>query len=450
MAHRKSLEQKKINREGQIGQHCVRRNSEYQRYLKMKKEMDHLSKNFDVAILGGGMVGLSIANQLIEKKITKNIVIIEKESQLGAHTSGRNSGVLHAGIYYKPKTIKAKVCVEGSKRLQEWIKDRGLPINQCGKVIVPTKKDLDGQLDILRSRGIANGATVEVWDEKQLYEAAPEAKSASGRALWSPNTAVVKPIKVIQTLQKELEEKGVTFLMNEKNWANEITENKIKLTTGKTVSYGYLFNCTGLHADSIAHKFGVGLEYKIMPFKGLYWQIRKECNIQPKMNIYPVPDLNVPFLGVHITPSADPEPIVTIGPTATPAWGRENYRGWVGIEPELLIRNSSILAKQYILNQGSFRRYTHEQAFLSLQPLLLRSARLLIPELTSENIERSQKIAIRSQLYNKKTMVLEDDFICLKGMKSTHVLNAISPAFTASFALGDLILAQSGLEGMGS
>ena len=147
----------------------------------------------EIVIIGAGMVGQSIAYQLIERKISNNIIIIEKENEVGLHTSGRNSGVLHAGLYYKPDSLKAKVSVKGSKRLKNWILENKLSINSCGKIIVPTEIYLDKQLEVLAEEGIKNGAKVEFLDEKSLHEREPQTKSASGRALWSPNTAVVKP-----------------------------------------------------------------------------------------------------------------------------------------------------------------------------------------------------------------------------------------------------------------
>ena len=401
------------------------------------------SHQCDVLILGGGIVGLSIAHQLLERQITSSITIIDKEPELGRHSSGRNSGVLHAGLYYKPGSIKARVCVDGARRLRAWVEERGLPINPCGKVIVPPRAELDGQLEVLAERGRANGATVEFWDEQQLHELIPEARSASGRALWSPNTAVVKPLKVVHRLQQELRQQGVRLITASPGWRVQPDQCSITLSDGSKLSYGHLYNCTGLQADRVAHQFGVGLNYSLLPFKGLYWQLKPDCPIQPRTNLYPVPDLSVPFLGIHFTPSADATPLVSIGPTATPAWGRENYRGLEGIEPAMAAANLALLARQYLANRGGFRRYVHEQAFLALPPLLLKAAQELIPSVRAEHIEISQKVGIRSQLFNRLTQRLEDDFLCLPGLSSTHVLNAISPAFTASFALADLILDEA-------
>jgi L-2-hydroxyglutarate oxidase LhgO len=398
------------------------------------------SSTADALILGGGMVGLCLAHQLLERGITTSITVLDKEPDLGRHSSGRNSGVLHAGLYYKPGSIKAQVCVAGARRLRAWVEERQLPLNPCGKVIVPPRGELDPQLDVLAERGRANGAQVEFWDEQQLRALIPEARSASGRALWSPNTAVVKPISVVRRLQQELADRGVVFLEGQAGWTAEPERRQLRLADGGTIAYGHLFNCAGLQADRVAHQFGVGLHYGLLPFKGLYWQLKRDCPIQPRTNLYPVPDLDVPFLGVHFTPSAEAIPLVSIGPTATPAWGRENYRGLQGLEPAMAAANLALLARQYLANQGGFRRYVHEQAFLALPPLLLRAAQELIPAVRAEHVELSQKVGIRSQLFNTSSQRLEDDFLCLPGPSSTHVLNAISPAFTASFALADLIL----------
>ena len=389
------------------------------------------------------MVGLSIAHQLLERGITSKITILDKEPELGLHSSGRNSGVLHAGLYYKPGSLKAQVCVEGAQRIRSWVEERGLPLNPCGKVIVPPRAELDAQLDVLAERGRANGAKVEFLDSDQLRELIPEARTASGRALWSPNTAVVKPISVVRKLRQDLADRGVKIQNSQRHFIAHPLQQQLELSDGTKLSYGHLYNCTGLQADRVATTFGVGSKYSLLPFKGLYWQLKASCPFQPRTNLYPVPDLSVPFLGVHFTPSADETPVVSIGPTATPAFGRENYRGLKAIEPLMAASNTGILARQYLTNRGGFRRYVHEQAFLGLPPFLIRAAQELIPSVKSEHIELSQKVGIRSQLYNRETNRLEDDFLCLPGPNSTHVLNAISPAFTASFALADLIIDQS-------
>ena len=400
--------------------------------------------NFDLVIVGGGMVGLSLANQILERGISKSICILDKEKELGLHSSGRNSGVLHAGIYYKPNSLKAKVCISGAKRLKEWIKDRKLPLNNCGKLIIPQSEDLDHQLDELLKRGRANGAKVELINDKEIYDFCSYAKSASGRAIWSENTSVVNPKSVLYQLEKELIDRGVTILKSQKNLDFKV-HNKYISTSKTKINYGHLINCSGVEAAQIAHKFNVGKELYIIPFKGIYWQLKKSSSIKISTNLYPVPDLNMPFLGVHFTPNSNPLGNVSIGPTATFTLGRENYNGLKGIEILRSIRNLGTIVKLYYSNKGGFRGYIHQQSLQNFPFLMINEAKKIIPKITLYDIEPSKKVGIRSQLYNSSANKFEDDFICKNGYQSTHVMNAISPAFTSSFSLADLILENSKL-----
>ena len=395
-------------------------------------------------IIGSGMVGLSIANQLLERGFSKNIACLDKEEKIGMHSSGRNSGVLHAGIYYDPASLKAKVCVKGSRRLKKWVEERKLSINPCGKVVVPQRPELDDQLELLASRGEKNGAKVEFWNKTQLSDYMPEAYTSSGRALWSPNTCVVNPIEVLNRLYEELKNGGVKFF-NKKdfetnNYFIDSNSSVVSLGNNLKIKYDYLINCAGLGADKLAHKFNVGLNYKIMPFKGLYWELKSPDKFNIKSNLYPVPDLNVPFLGVHFTPSAGKYSKVTIGPTATFAFGRENYKGIKNIEIISSLTNFKDIFTLYLTNKGGFRKYVNEQSLLSIQPFFIKAAKELVPKIKIKDIKISNKVGIRSQLFNLKTHKLENDFICEKNQNTTHVLNAISPAFTASFELADYII----------
>lgn len=400
-----------------------------------------MSKNFfDIIIIGGGMVGLSTAFQLINRKICKKILIIDKESKLGLHSSGRNSGVLHAGLYYKPNSLKAKVCIEGAKRLKEWIIDNELSINNCGKIIVPQKLKLDPQIDLLYERGKVNGAKVEIINEKELKMFIPQARSASGRALWSPNTSVVNPKQIIDRLKEQVSDNGVKFILGKQ--INNINPkcNEIIIEGDKTLKFGHLINCAGLGALNIANFYGLGKEYNLIPFKGLYWDLIDNSNFNIKHNLYPVPDLDLPFLGVHFTPDGQSPSKICIGPTAVPALGIENYKGIQNIQIINFVRNVTLLSKEYLLGNTKFRNYVNQQAFHIFKPFVWESAKLIIPELKYEDLRISKKVGIRPQLFNKFTRKLEDDFICNSAKDSTHILNAISPAFTASFEFADTII----------
>ena len=399
---------------------------------------------FDVIIIGGGIVGLSIAYLISEKNKSLNLLIIDKEKEIGLHSSGRNSGVLHAGIYYKPETLKAKVSVEGAKLLKEWCREESLPLLTCGKVISPQLIELDPQLDLLLERGRKNGAKVDLIDSKDFYKLVPDGRTSSGRALWSPNTCVVKPYLVLQRLKKILEDRGVKFSLNSNIISCSNKKKSITLRTGNLCeikSYGHLFNCSGLQADRIAKLFNLAKDLSILPFKGIYWSLREDAPFNFKTNLYPVPNLSVPFLGVHVTPSPSGE--VTLGPTAIPAFGRENYRGISNFEPLMSIDFISVLISQFILNKSGFRQYATDQALQGFKPIFLNSAKLLVPKIESKHLELSSKVGIRAQLFNKKEKKLVDDFYVETTSSSTHVLNAISPAFTASFALAEVIIDKS-------
>ena len=393
-----------------------------------------------VVIIGSGIVGMTIAYQLLTRKLSKDILIIEKENLPGKHTSGRNSGVVHSGLYYKPDSLKAKVCVKGSKRLRRWVSDRNLYLNKCGKLILPTNEYLNNRISELYDRGKKNGCNVEIWDLAKLKNKFPYVNLTCGRALWSPNTSIISPIEILSTLYNELKEKKVDFLFNSEITSVNQSMNFIEVNKNKKIYFDYLFNCAGLNADKVAKLFDLGSNYKLMPFKGQYLQLKTNFKYKVSSNIYPVPDLNIPFLGIHFTPGSSG---TYIGPTATLALGRENYKGIDSLEPYSLIGNINILAKQYLSGKNGFRRYFHEQAFQTFRPFFIKSAKQLIPSIKAENLKYSSKSGIRAQLIDLKNLKLVDDFISLETKNSIHVLNAISPAFTSGFELADLIINKS-------
>jgi L-2-hydroxyglutarate oxidase LhgO len=398
------------------------------------------SKTIDICIIGSGIVGMSIAHQIIERFPSLSISILEKEVDVGLHGSGRNSGVLHAGLYYKPGSIKANICVKGGRRLLAWCEYEGLPVLKCGKVVTPQKPELDSQLDILLKYGRANGATVELIDEKQFKELVPDGYTSTGRAIWSPDTCIVKPIQIIQKLKQRLQERGVNFLFFQEHWKVATNSKQIILADGMKLSYDHLINCAGLQADRVAQQFGVGKKYTMLPFKGNYWQLKKDAPFKFNTNLYPVPDLEVPFLGVHATPSVDG--VTYLGPTATLAMGRENYTGLQGVEPLTTLGFLRHMATQVVIDK-KMRNYVYNQAFDWTPKNFLSAVKTIIPKIEMIHIERSSKVGIRPQLYDKNNRKLVQDFVMLDGPSSTHVVNAISPAFTASFELADYILDNS-------
>ncbi len=402
----------------------------------------------DIAIIGCGMVGLAIAHQLKQKNPNISIEIIDKENQIGLHSSGRNSGILHAGIYYPPNSLKAKVCINGAKRLKQWCQKKGLDILECGKVITPQDPKFDDQLDVLLNRGIKNGAEVYLINEQEFYSKVPYGRTSTGRALWSPNTCVVKPMEILKALASDLQRDNVRFNLGYKISNIEVKKKYLRLDNNdisqkKTIElhYGHLFNTAGLHADRVAKSFDVGDNLTLLPFKGLYWKLDSNAPINFQTNLYPVPDLDLPFLGIHISPNLDGN--TYLGPTAIPAWGRENYYDFNGIEPLMAMNFLGHISRQLWKDSNGFRRYAIEQGIQGIKPFFLQAAQKLAPSLKSEHLIECKKVGIRPQLYDQAQGKLIQDFLVREGVSSTHVLNAISPAFTASFALADLILENS-------
>jgi len=385
-------------------------------------------------IVGAGITGLTIARELIEEGV-EDIVIIEKENSLGAHASGRNSGVLHAGIYYSPGTYKARFCVEGNRLMKEYCRENGLALKETGKVIVTDEIRQDVLFE-LKKRADQSGAESIIIDQKQLREIEPYA-APSEKALYSPNTAVINPMEILVSIKEELESTRKVRFMFTTSFSG-LRDSSIAITNQGTIRFKKFINAAGSFADKIAHSFGVGSQYKVLPFKGTYKRLTKERSYLVRGNIYPVPDLRNPFLGVHFTRGVDGN--VYIGPTAIPAFGREEY----GFLNDLSIESLSILGRDILLfftNDG-FRAAAVSETKKYLRKYLLSEAQKLLPEVKMDDIQDTPKVGIRPQLVDWKSKELVMDFIVLKDGNSLHILNAISPAFTCSMAFAKHVVKE--------
>lgn len=394
----------------------------------------------DFLVIGAGIVGLSMAKVLRERFPEAKICVLEKEANVGKHASGRNSGVLHSGIYYPPNSLKGKLCVEGAQALREYCAEYQLPLDTVGKVLVPTTFEEDQYLETLQERGVANGATVEIINESELYRLEPATRSFSGRALYSPQAAVFDPLSILQHLQQKLVSQGVEIVFNQK--VSQAAPERQQVTThqGSVYQFEHLINTAGLQADIIAKQFNIGTNFALLPFKGLYYELRPDSPIRFNGLVYPVPDLRIPFLGVHFTKSVSGK--VYVGPTAIPAFGRENYKGLENIEWQELPAIVYHLGNQYRLNHQGFRTYTHQEAFRFFKHNFLKAAKALVPALKGRDLLPSAKVGIRPQLLNKNNQTLVMDFLVESGPYSTHVLNAVSPAYTSALAFARLVVEQ--------
>src|SRR5512142_2663891 len=289
-----------------------------------------LPERTEVLVVGGGIVGLTIARELLRRG-KGDVVVLEREPELGAHASGRNSGVLHAGIYYAPDSTKARTCLSGNKLMRAFCEEKGLPVLAAGKVIVARTEEELPTLEELHRRATANGARVRFVDEKELAELEPMARTV-GKALHSLDTAAVDPKLVLKALRAELEAAGVRIVTGCR-FLGRAGPERARTTAGE-ISFGRLVNAAGAHCDEVARAFGVSEHYRLIPFKGIYRKLKPGATFPVNGNIYPVPDIRNPFLGVHFSRSVHGD--VYLGPTAIPALGRENYGLLAGAGAEAL------------------------------------------------------------------------------------------------------------------
>jgi len=388
--------------------------------------------NYDIVILGAGIVGLTLARELASQKAGR-ILILEKERQLGVHASGRNSGVIHAGLYYAPDSQRARFCRDGSTRLHAYAEEHNIPLLRCGKVIVATREENVATLETILERAKQNRVEVQKISLAELRELEPQAKSNS-HALWSPKTSVVDSKAVLQSLLRELRDLHVEVSFDER--ARNFAPNTHQLTTAKRqIHYGYLINAAGVYADEIAKSFGLAKDYRILPFKGLYWKAAPEFAAQIQRLIYPAPDVRMPFLGVHITRTTDGH--VLFGPTAMPALGRENYSGLQNFSWSDTPAIATNLARMWLANKNSFRNYVNQEIRRYSSRAFYQEARQLVQNLNRSDIAGFYKVGIRAQLVNTAKGLLEMDFVVQRTSNSVHILNAISPAFTCSFAMAE-------------
>jgi L-2-hydroxyglutarate oxidase LhgO len=372
------------------------------------------------------------------------ILILEKEPSLGAHASGRNSGVVHAGLYYTPDTLKARFCVEGNTLLKTYCRENGLTLRETGKVIVTRGPEELGGLLELKRRADASGAVAEIIDGQRLHEIEPHA-STFEKAIYSPNTAVIRPKEVLEALAQELRESGRVSLLTGTAFLGVEGSGSVRSSQG-SIRFGHLINTAGAFADQVAHQFGLGREYKILPFKGTYMKAATERTHLVLGNVYPVPDLRNPFLGTHFTRTADDE--VYVGPTAIPAFGREDYGLPRGIGRE----TADILWRDLVLlfRNAGFRSAALSEPKKVFKRRVFAEARRLVPALRLGDLQKAEKVGIRPQLVHWPSKKLVLDFVILRDGSSLHVLNAISPAFTSSMAFArhavDLLLEAKGQE----
>jgi L-2-hydroxyglutarate oxidase LhgO len=391
---------------------------------------------YDVVVVGAGIVGLATTLALMKRKPTAKIAVLDKEDKVAAHQTGHNSGVIHSGIYYKPGSLKAKLCVSGAQMMREYCTTHGIHFETCGKLIIATDESELKPLQTLYDRATANGVPgVTHISAEELRAVEPHAAGLA--ALRSPMTGIVDYKQVSQAMRADAEDVGVEFKLS--SAVKSIRSNggvQVETTQGD-VSAKYLVNCAGLYSDVVARMMGQAADVQIVPFRGEYYMIKPERHDLVRGLIYPVPDPRFPFLGVHFTRTVHGE--VEAGPNAVLAFAREGYKmGKLSAREfggTLAYSGFWKMAfKYWRMGASEFYRSFSKAAFV-------RSLQRLVPDIQESDVEHGGA-GVRAQAIDRSG-ALVDDFRLVETPAALHVLNAPSPAATASLAIGEYIAARA-------
>ena len=389
----------------------------------------------DFLVIGGGVIGVNLALEAKRRFPDAQVTLLEKEASCGEHASGRNSGVLHAGFYYTADSLKARLTRDGNHQLAEYCEQHGLGINRCGKLVVARNADELPVLDELLLRAKNNGVELHDITEEEARKIEPRVRTHE-RALYAPATASVDPQEVMGSFVSNAKQLGIHILNNTRYLG---TRDGVVNTTHGDISAGYIINAAGLYADRIARDFGFAQRYRILPFKGLYLYANDQ--VEPlRTNVYPVPDLRNPFLGVHHTVTLDGRS--KIGPTAIPCFWREHYRGVQNFRLGEFLEVVGREAELFIRNDFDFRKLAWDEMQKIYRPRLVRLAGELINGIRPEQYTKWGLPGIRAQLLDTETRKLEMDFKMEGDKESFHILNAVSPAFTCAMPFSEFTFQQ--------
>ena len=391
-----------------------------------------MKQNYDITIIGGGIVGTATAFSILNR-MSANLILLEAETVLAAHQTGNNSGVIHSGLYYKPGSLKAANCTTGREMMYAFCQKHKLPFDKCGKIVVATSKDEIPALNMLEERGIANGLSgIKRLPASEIKEYEPHASGIDG--LFVPQTGIVDYVAVTNKYADLIREKGGEIKTKSKLVSvKRDGKDLILFTDHEEYRTKFIVNCGGLQSDRIAKLFGVDPKLQIIPFRGEYYQLKKEKEYLVKNLIYPVPDPQFPFLGVHFTRMIKGG--VEAGPNAVLAFKREGYKKTDFsfrdiLEMKLYPGFWKMAAKYYKMGFQEFRRSFSKELFV-------QSLQKLIPEIQPEDIKVGGA-GVRAQALERDGKLV-DDFRIVEAERMVHVLNAPSPAATASLSIGKTI-----------
>ncbi|MFM8650922.1 MAG: L-2-hydroxyglutarate oxidase, partial [Acidimicrobiaceae bacterium] len=387
----------------------------------------------DVVVVGGGIVGLATAYAVLKKNPKTEIVVLEKESQVGAHQTRHNSGVIHSGLYYKPGSLKAKNCLNGYAKLLQFCDENNIAHEICGKVVVATSQAEFAQLEMLYQRGLANGLTgIRKLNSSEIQEIEPFCSGVAG--FFVPQTGIVDYGQMVDVLEQKVLGLGAEVLMNQQVvQIDEQSDVVVAQTQSCMVFAKKLVSCAGLQSDRVANQTESAHDLRILPFRGEYFELEPSAKHLVRNLIYPVPDPNFPFLGVHFTRRIDGT--IECGPNAVLAFAREGYR-----KTDFSLRDFSqtlswpgfrkIARKYWRTGLGEYHRSMSKAAFV-------RALQKLVPEIEEKHLKPAGS-GVRAQACSRDGLLLDDFEIRTSG-RVTHVCNARSPSSKSSLAIGEAI-----------
>jgi L-2-hydroxyglutarate oxidase LhgO len=389
-----------------------------------------VAQPYDVAIVGGGIVALATARALAERAPRTRLLILEKEPRLASHQTGHNSGVIHSGIYYRPGSYKARLCVEGARLMVQFCEAQGIKVERCGKVIVATREDELPRLDTLFERGKANGVPdLAMIGPERARDLEPHA--AALRAIHSPNTGIVDYSEVAAALGRDLVARGVRIETGARVERITRTGDGLELTTPQLAFRARrVINCAGLYSDEVARMAGATTDVRIIPFRGEYYFLKPERRQLVRGLIYPVPDPEFPFLGVHFTRTIHGD--VEAGPNAVLAFAREGYTFGRIVPRELL--GTFTFPGFWAMGRKYWRTGFYEMYRSLSKASFVRALQRLVPDLRPDDVTRGGA-GVRAQAVASDGALI-DDFKIVDSPDAIHVVNAPSPAATASLAIG--------------
>jgi len=392
-----------------------------------------MNKNFDVVVVGAGIVGLATAYKILEKEPSLKLLLLEKEPGVSKHQTGNNSGVIHSGIYYKPGSLKATNCIRGYKMLLDFCDENNITYDICGKVIVATDKSEVPAMMTLYDRGIENGLEgLKILTEEELKEKEPYVTGVKG--VLVPQTGIIDYKVVSEKIYNHLLVMGAQVNFNEHLVMLKENADGVELATNKEFyGAGNVITCCGLQSDRVAALNNKDLNIRIIPFRGEYYKIKREKSYLVKNLIYPVPDPSFPFLGVHYTRKISGE--IEAGPNAVFAFKREGYSKFDVDVKDLF---QSLTWPGFIAVAGKFMKTGLMEYYRSFsKPAFTRALQKLTPDIKESDLEAGGA-GVRAQACTKEGKLV-DDFLYVENEKVLHVCNAPSPAATSCFSIGDTI-----------